>query len=310
MSVKQATDTILMVRPANFGFNTETAENNVFQDDNTELTVDEIKSRARQEFDNMASKLRSHGVEVIVIEDTSVPAKTDAIFPNNWISTHHDGSIYTFPMFSPNRRLERRADIIDTLSDHYKVDTDESLLAFESSDQYLEGTGSMILDRPNKIIYACYSVRTDKEVLSAYGEKLGYKVVGFDAVDEGGIPYYHTNVIMTLGEKIAVLCTESIADIDERSAVIQSIEDSGKEIVHITRDQVLQFAGNMLEVEGSGDKKLLVMSEAAYNALSKDQLHIIKNHNKIVYCTLETIEKFGGGSARCMMAEIFLPKGH
>lgn len=308
MSIEQSTGTILMVRPANFGFNTETAENNVFQDDETELSIDEIKDRARQEFDNMVTILRSHGVDVTIIEDTMEPAKTDAIFPNNWISTHNDGSVYTFPMFSPNRRLERRTDIIDSLSLQYKVTIDESLLAFESSDKYLEGTGSMILDRPNKIIYACYSVRTDKEILDTYGKKLGYKVVGFDAVDSDGIQYYHTNVIMTLGEQIAILCTESIEDPDEKKAVVQSLEDSGKEIVHITREQVLQYAGNMLEVQGTDTKKLMVMSKSAFKALSKDQLHIIKNRNKIVYCSLETIEKFGGGSARCMIAEIFLPK--
>ncbi len=308
MTIEQSTDTILMVRPANFGFNTETADNNVFQDDDTELSIDEIKDRAKKEFDDMVTLLESHGVHIIVIEDTNQPAKTDAIFPNNWITTHKDGSIYTFPMYSPNRRLERRADIIDTLSEKYKVVTNDSFLSYESSEQYLEGTGSMILDRPNKIIYACYSVRTDKEVLAAYGKKLGYKVVGFDAVDGDNVPYYHTNVIMTLGEHIAVLCTESIEDLDEKRAVIQSLKDTGKEIVHITREQVLAYAGNMLEVQGNEAKKLMVLSKAAYKSLSKDQLHIIENRNKIVYCNLETIEKFGGGSARCMIAEIFLPK--
>lgn len=297
-----------MIRPANFGFNTETAEDNVFQDDKTELSVDEIKDRAKEEFDNMVTLLKSHGVHVFVIEDTNHPAKTDAIFPNNWITTHKDGSVYTFPMFSPNRRLERRADIIDALSDQFNVKADASLLGFESSKKYLEGTGSMILDRSNKIIYACYSVRTNKQVLAAYGKKLGYKVVGFDALDINGVPYYHTNVIMTLSEQVAILCTESIEDPNEKKAVMQSLEDTGKEIVRITREQVLAYAGNMLEVQGDGPKKLMVMSKTAYKSLSKDQLHIINNRNKIVYCNLETIEKFGGGSARCMIAEIFLPK--
>jgi len=307
MITDQSTDTILMVRPANFGFNTETAENNVFQQSETELSIVQIKERARQEFDNMVTELESQGVKVLVIEDSNLPAKTDAIFPNNWISTHNDGLIYTYPMFSPNRRLERREDITSSLAQSYKVEIDETLLDYESTDQYLEGTGSMILDRPNKIIYACYSVRTDREVLAAYGKKLGYKVVGFDAIDENGVPYYHTNVIMTLGTHVAVLCTESIVNVAERNQVIERLTATGKKIVDITRDQVLQFAGNMLEVDGKYDKKLLVMSEAAYRSLTKDQLHIINNHNKIVYCHLETIEKFGGGSARCMIAEIFLP---
>ncbi len=307
MITDQSTDTILMVRPANFGFNTETAENNVFQQSETELSIVQIKERARQEFDNMVTELESHGVKVLVIEDSNLPAKTDAIFPNNWISTHNDGLIYTYPMFSPNRRLERREDITSSLAQSYKVQIDETLLDYESTDQYLEGTGSMILDRPNKIIYACYSVRTDREVLAAYGKKLGYEVVGFDAIDENGVPYYHTNVIMTLGTHVAVLCTESIVNVAERNQVIERLTATGKKIVDITRDQVLQFAGNMLEVDGKYDKKLLVMSEAAYRSLTKDQLHIINNHNKIVYCHLETIEKFGGGSARCMIAEIFLP---
>ncbi len=308
MNSAQSTNTIMMVRPASFGFNIETADNNVFQNADIGLSKQEVIDAAIREFDDMVDQLKANGVNVIVIEDSMEPAKTDAIFPNNWISTHQDGSIYTYPMFSANRRLERRSSIIEALSNRYDTHLDEELLDFESREKYLEGTGSMILDREHKIIYACYSVRTDKAALKAFGDKIGYEVLGFDAVDEKGIPYYHTNVIMTIASDIVILCTESIVDINERSRVIQRIKKTGKKLVDISRDQVSQFAGNMLEVQGEGEKKLLIMSESAFSSLTNDQLHIINIHNKIVYLGLETIEKIGGGSARCMMAEIFLPE--
>jgi len=306
MKEAQSTNTILMVRPSNFGFNVETAADNAFQNEETNLTSEEIKAHARGEFDEMVRVLRAHDVDVIVIEDTATPAKTDAIFPNNWISTHQNGLVYTYPMYSPNRRLERRADIINHLSKRYDVLLNEELLSYEDDSSYLEGTGSMILDRPNKIIYACYSERTDAQVLKSYGDNIGYEVVAFDAVDDTGIPYYHTNVIMTLGTRVCIICTESIEDVEQRKRVINSLVSSDKQIVEITRDQVLHFAGNMLEVVGKGAKPLMIMSTAAHDSLNKDQLHIIENHNKIVHCGLDTIEHFGGGSARCMMAEIFL----
>lgn len=303
----QYSDTILMIRPAHFGFNPETAENNVFQNQETQLSKEQIERLAQAEFDNMVEVLRAKEINVIVIEDTVSPVKTDAIFPNNWFSTHADGHTFLYPMFSPNRRLERREDIIDALEESYQVCRDQSFLAYEEKQQYLEGTGSMILDRVNKIIYACYSERTHKDVLEAFGKKLGYKVVGFRANDENGVPYYHTNVIMTLGEHVAIICTESIEDMGEKSNVLKNLNASNKQIVEISRDQVLQFAGNMLEVKGSSKLPFMIMSEAAYHSLTKNQLHIIKKYNKIVYLPLSTIEKFGGGSARCMMAEIFLP---
>ena len=304
---RQYSDTILMIRPANFGFNQETAENNVFQDAHTDLTDAEVKNLAKEEFDNMVKVLRDEGVNILVIDDSEQPLKTDAVFPNNWISTHADGSLYLFPMFSPNRRLERRMDIVDQLAERFKVTLDNSLVRYEKDDLFLEGTGSMILDRPNKIIYACYSERTHQELLNKFSEKIGYEVCSFHAVDDQGIPYYHTNVIMTLGEHVAILCTESIEDIKERNHVLNSLRKSGKQIVEISRDQVLAFAGNMLEIQGKEDANLMVMSEAAYHSLQKDQLYIIKKYNKIVYLPLYNIEHFGGGSARCMIAEIFLP---
>ncbi len=308
MKEAQCTDTIFMVRPANFGYNSETAENNAFQNAETNLTANEIKDLARSEFDNMVKCLRELGVRVYVFEDTLTPAKTDAVFPNNWFSSHLEGKIFLYPMFSPNRRNERREDIITNLAKEYEFQVDRELLKFESEEKYLEGTGSMILDRPNKIIYACYSIRTNPEVLRAYGDKIGYKVVGFNATDSDGIPYYHTNVIMALGEHIATICTVSIEDLDQRKALCASLSNSGKIIVHLSREQILAFAGNMLEVKGDDDKNLLVMSSAAHKSLQEEQLNIINLYNKIVHLPLGTIEQFGGGSARCMIAEIFLPK--
>ena len=271
--------------------------------------VNQRSKKYRQcEFDNMVTVLRDEGVRVIVIEDSQTPVKTDAVFPNNWVSTHQNGNVYLYPMFSPNRRLERRESVINHLRENYEVGIiSRQLLEHEKAGAFLEGTGSMILDRPNKKIYACYSERTHEQLLDEFGKQLDYDVIGFEAIDENGVPYYHTNVIMTLGSKVAILCTESIEDIKEKNNVINSIESSGRQLVDISREQVLHFAGNMLEVQGNDKKPLMVMSEAAYLSLTKEQLYIINYHNKIVYLPLYTIEQFGGGSARCMMAEIFLP---
>ena len=308
MSEKQRTNTILMVRPANFGFNEETAQNNAFQDNDTELTKDEIVLKAIEEFDSMVNILREEGINIIVVQDTASPVKTDAVFPNNWMSTHESGEVLWYPMFSQNRRFERRDDIWEMLSEDFQVSKDTELLSFEPDKKYLEGTGSMILDRENRIAYACYSERTHPETLKEFGDKMNYRIVGFTATDDDGLPYYHTNVIMALGKHIAIVCSESIEDETEKSEVIDALTRSGKEIVHISRQQVLAFAGNMLEVLGHENTPIMVMSTAAFHSLKDEQLNIIKNYNKIVHLPIGTIEKFGGGSVRCMMAEIFLPK--
>ena len=308
MSTLQCTDTILMVRPANFGFNVETAENNAFQQLDSELSDDEIIEKAKSEFDHMVNILRDHGVNVIVYQDSEEPIKTDAVFPNNWISTHENGDLILYPMFSPNRRKERSEKLIADLSALYKLSVDKHLLSYESEDQFLEGTGSMIFDRPNKIIYACFSARTNKELLDRFGRHIGYEVIGFDASDKDDIPYYHTNVIMALGEHISIICTESIEDEAQKAAILLSLKKSGKIYIEITREQVEAFAGNMLEVKGHDSKNLMVMSTSAYKSLKEEELNIIKIYNKIVHLPLGTIEKIGGGSARCMIAEIFLPK--
>lgn len=296
-----------MIRPANFGFNQETAANNVFQEEEKERSSSEIISTAKAEYDAMVLQLRSHGVKVISIADTPFPVKTDAVFGNNWMSTHRDGSLYLYPMYSPNRRLERRADIVSRLSLDYQVTVIDDLLSYEDKDQYLESTGSMIIDHDNKLIYACESDRTHLEALTDFGQRIDHKIITFDALDKNGLPVYHTNVVMTLGSKVAVICTECIVDEGQRNNVIHHLKSTDKEILDISRQQVNAFAGNMLEVIGSSEKPMLVMSQSAYESLSNDQLHIIKNHNKILSCSIPTIEKLGGGSVRCMMTEIFLP---
>ncbi len=306
--MNQCTHCVLMVRPANFGFNPETAENNAFQVNDTSLEIDEIKASAIREFDQMVALLSSHGIEVVVVQDSVDPVKTDAVFPNNWFSTHNDGSVITYPMYSPNRRLERRDDILDLLSDQFRIENRISYAHYEDKNMILEGTGSMIIDRPNKLIYACISGRTDLELLEKFAEDIGYGAVAFTALDSDNVPYYHTNVIMAIGEDLAIICSESIENRDEREMVEQRLQTGGKEILRISRDQVLHFCGNMLQVNGKDGAKNMVMSSEAYEHLTPSQKNQIEKYCRIIYSPLPTIEKYGGGSARCMMAEIFLEK--
>lgn len=309
----QLTDTILMIRPVKFGYNAETAENNLYQKKLEMQSPAEIQQQALSEFNQFVDKLRGVGVNVIAIDDTVAPTKTDSIFPNNWISTHTDGTVVTYPMWAESRRLERREDIIDTLKTMgYKVGRRLDYSSFEAQEQYLEGTGSMILDREHEIAYACVSPRTHKELFAAFCKEFGYKPVIFTASQttaEGSLSdIYHTNVMMSVGENIAILCDEAIRNAEERKMVIQTLKETGKEIVHITEEQCNQFAGNMLQVRNQAGKKILVMSEQAYRSLTEEQIKQIEKHTEILYSPLYTIETCGGGSARCMMAEIFLPK--
>lgn len=308
MKEKQCTETVLMVRPANFGFNPETAENNAFQVNDTSKGIEEIKDLARVEFDRFVEVLKAHKIEVIVVEDTIAPVKTDSIFPNNWFSTHVDGKVFIYSMYSPNRRLEKRREIIDLLDARYVVKNKVDLSYHEENNKFLEGTGSMILDRPNKKVYACISERSHKVVLTQYAEDLDYELVAFTAVDNDDIKYYHTNVIMALGEVLAVICLESIVDSVERNHVEQLLEADGKIIIDITRSQVEQFAGNMLQVNGADGKKYLIMSTSAFNSLTPSQVLSINEYCEVIHSDLAIIEKYGGGSARCMLAEIFLSK--
>lgn len=307
----QTSSTILMVRPANFGFNPETAENNFYQKKDPR-SQEEIRALSRKEFDGFVAMLRDQGVNVLVIEDTNQPVKTDSVFPNNWFSTHPDGKLILYPMFSPNRRLERRKDIIEQLMNlGFKVNEILDLSFFEESRQFLEGTGSMVIDHQTKVIYACYSERTHPVPLDYVAKILGYSVVGFEAVQEieGKVsPIYHTNVMMHVGTDLAVVCLDSIPKLADRRKVQESLTKSGKKLIPITAKQKFNFAGNMLEVSNDGDEKFTVMSQAALDSLNVGQIQQIEKYTTIISPSIPTIEKLGGGSARCMLAEIFLPR--
>lgn len=308
----QTSSTIVMVRPANFGFNPETAENNFYQKQDSRSQA-EISQLARAEFDGFVAMLRDQGVNVLVIEDTETPVKTDSVFPNNWFSTHPDGKLILYPMFSSNRRMERRKDIIEKLMHlGFKVNEIIDLSFFEESEQYMEGTGSMVIDHQAKVIYACYSQRTHPVPLDYVAKILGYSVVGFEATQEiDGVssPIYHTNVMMHVGTDLAVVCLDSIPKLADRRKVQESLTQSGKKLIPITAKQKFNFAGNMLEVSNDGGEKFTVMSQAALDSLNVGQIQQIEKYTTIISPPIPTIEKLGGGSARCMMAEIFLPRG-
>lgn len=303
--MSQTTSDILMIRPASFGFNEQTAGSNAFQQNNTEL--EQVQQKAAQEFDSFADLLKSKGVNVTIINDTAEPQKPDAIFPNNWVSFHDNGDVILYPMQAENRRYERREDAIRLLKSQFTVNHVVDLSRFELEDKFLEGTGSIVLDRDNKIAYACLSPRTNLEVLNAFCEYLHYTAVTFAATDAGQQAIYHTNVMMCVGSKFAVVCLDSITNIDEKQAVIDSLQRNGKTIVSITLEQMNHFAGNMLEVKSIDGKRLLVMSKSAHNSLTPEQIAKLGKYTEIVSADLTTIETIGGGSARCMLAEVHLP---
>lgn len=305
MTTTQITDTILMVRPARFGFNVQTAGNNAFQTNDKSLSPAEISAKAREEFDGFVEKLRSVGVHVIAVEDTEEPLKHDAVFPNNWFSTHQDGTIITYPVYAPMRRLERRKDIIDKLRARFGYQKLIALEAREEQERYLEGTGSLILDRDNKLAYACRSIRTDEGLMDEFALWMGYEKVLFDSYDANGLPIYHTNVMMALGVNFCVICLDSIKDAVQRREVQDHLTRTGKDIVAITIAQMEAFAGNMLQVRAKGGETYLAMSEQAYKSLSPEQIDQLELHTHLLHSPLYTIEAYGGGSARCMMAEIF-----
>lgn len=306
----QVTNNIMMIRPVAFHMNEQTAVNNYYQKPEEGVSAEDVQREAVEQFDEFVKKLRNAGVEVVVFKDTLTPATPDSIFPNNWISFHSDGTIRLFPMFAENRRLERRQDILGELSQRFRVSSVKSFAEWESKGAYLEGTGSLLLDRQNQIAYAAISERTMTEPLEDFCAEANYKPVTFTANQSVGgkrMPIYHTNVMMCLGENFAVVCLESIDDATEKDGLIESLKKTGKEVIDITEKQKEQFAGNMLQVLGEGDQRLVVMSSAAFNSLDADQKKRISNHGQILHSNIETIEKLGGGSARCMMAEVFLP---
>lgn len=308
---KQITDTLMMIRPVAFHLNEQTAVNNYYQKAIEGLSSEEIQLKALQEFDGFVDKLKKNGVEVIVFGDTIDPAKPDSIFPNNWISFHESGEVILYPMYAENRRYERREDILESLGRTFKISGITDFTDWETMNKFLEGTGSLILDRPNKIAYAAISERTNPDVLEEFRTETGYDIVSFSAfqtVNNQRKPIYHTNVMMCMGENFAVICTQSIDNEIEKKNVIQSLQNTGKEVVLITEKQKERFAGNMLQVQNKAGEKYVVMSESAFKSLTEDQRGQLNKHGKLLYSSLDTIESLGGGSARCMMAEVFLPK--
>jgi len=295
---------LLMIEPVQFNFNAETAVNNSFQVNSKDLFAQE---KAEKEFHEFINKLRKNGIDVTVVKDTDEPHTPDSIFPNNWISFHADGSICLYPMFAQNRRLERKQSVIEAIKSKFLVNQTIDFTGFESQSLFLEGTGSMVLDRDNKIAYACISPRTDKKVLNDFCQKMDYQAIGFWALDGGNESIYHTNVMMCVADEYVVICLDSIKDAAERKFVTDTIISSKKAIIEIGFEQMNQFAGNMLQVHNNNEERFLVMSSQAFHSLNKEQIASIETYNKIIHSDITTIETNGGGSARCMMAEVFLP---
>ena len=310
--MKQYTNTLMMVQPVNFRYNAETACNNYYQKIIEGLTDEKAQEKALEEFNAFVFKLRSYGVNVIVVEDTKEPDTPDSIFPNNWISFHEGGDIGIYPMFAENRRLERRTDVFDRLENEgFTIKDVLDYIDAEDEEIYLEGTGSMVLDRVNRKVYAALSDRTDEELLIEFCEDFEYTPVVFNSsqtVNGAREAIYHTNVMMAVADDYAVICLDTIDDKKEKKAVANSLKEDGKEIIEISEEQVNRFAGNMLQVGGEDGKKFLVMSNSAFESLTDSQVKSIEKYNAIIHSSLDTIEACGGGSARCMMAEVFLPK--
>ena len=301
-----------MIRPVAFRMNEQTAVNNYYQKVLDGLSPETVNAKAQQEFDTFVNKLRKVGVNVIVVEDTLEPNTPDSIFPNNWISFHENGDVGIYPMFAENRRLERREDILDILEEKgFVIDNIMDYTSAEEDNFFLEGTGSILLDRENGKAYCALSPRADDELFIEFCEDFDLNPIIFEAfqtVNGERKLIYHTNVMMCIGETYAVICADSIDDKKERKMVIDSLKGDDKEVIYITEDQVNNFAGNMLEVKGANDRRYLIMSSAAQKSLTKKQIAQLEEHVTILSSSLDTIEACGGGSARCMMAEIFLPK--
>jgi len=308
-SESQLATRVLMIRPAAFETNPLTAKSNRFQG-RSGLDPDAQQAAALQEFDDLVQVLQEAGIEVIVVQDTLEPHTPDSIFPNNWISLHADGRVVLYPMEAINRRTERRADVVERLSDNLGLLVTEvvDLTGHEDSGHFLEGTGSMVLDRVNRIAYACLSSRTHLDPLGDFAQRMDYSVVAFDAVDQDGVPIYHTNVLMNVGEKLAVICDEAIVREDQREAVLGQLRNTGHDVISLSYAQLEAFAGNMLELRNASGERVVAMSKQAFDSLNKDQLERLKVNGKIVCAPIGTIELSAGGSVRCMLAEVHLPR--
>ena len=296
-----------MIRPARFGSNPETADSNRFQQANAR--PGDVQAVLR-EFDGLVESIRTAGVDVQVADDTPEPAKPDACFPNNWVSFHADGSVVLYPMMAPSRRAERREAPVEQLRRAgFQVARTIDLSPLESRGEYLEGTGSLVLDRPHRIAYACRSPRTTAAALADFAAALGYRVVAFDALGPDGRPAYHTNVLMAVGERFAILCTAAIPDAARRAVVLRTLEETGHEIIEIDIAEMNRFAGNLLALRGCDGATLIAGSDAAWDALAPDRRRRLERHGAIISAPIPTIERLGGGSVRCMIAEVFLPRG-
>ncbi len=303
----QSANAVLMVRPTAFSSNPETLASNTFQ--SAAAATEEMAARAQVEFDTVAEALTGAGVHVHTFDGRAERDCPDEIFPNNWVSFHADGTVVLYPMLAPSRRCERRVAIIDSLNrDHgYALTRTVDLTSHEAHERFLEGTGSLVLDRISRVAYACRSPRTHEQVLDDFAEQLGYSPVAFDALDDNGKQVYHTNVVMALGTRFAVVCLEAIVDPTDRDAISQRLEDSGREIVEIELEQMQEFAANLLELEGP-DGHVIALSACALAALDDAQIRQLERHGKLLSVAIPTIETFGGGSLRCMLAEVFLPR--
>jgi hypothetical protein len=305
--MRSSSASIFMVRPSAFQFNAETAVSNDFQTNVQGLNANQILQKAQREFDNMVEELQEVGIDVTVFEDTIEPAKPDAIFPNNWISLSQEGVMTIFPMKTANRRLEIREDIIQHFRDHYEISKEIDLTYYQDSDRALEGTGSIVFDHKNRKAYACLSPRTDLEIFNNYCADISYKPMVFHSYDGGDKLIYHTNVVMCVGDGYVIIGLDTVKDDAEKEMLIHSFEQDGLQIIALSNEQVLEsFAGNMLEVRNDDDEKFLVMSKLAYSSLEDNQELQLEKYVNILPVSIDIIEKIGGGSARCMMAEIFL----
>jgi hypothetical protein len=299
----QSTGTVLMVRPAHFAFNPETAPSNAFQ-----VAAGADASLALQEFDGLVRLLGRSGLQVIVAEDSPVPVKPDAIFPNNWVSFHRDGTVVLYPMLAPNRRLERRDDLIEQVvrDGGFRVTRAVDLSYREKEGKFLEGTGSLVLDRTHSVAYASLSARTDLDVLGEFAQLLDYDLMTFDAVGAKAQPVYHTNVLMAVGTRFAVLCSDAIVTPAHRAAVLERLRATDHEVIEISQDQMLAFAGNMLELHGSAGT-VIALSQGAWRSLEAAQRRRLESFGNVIAAEIPVIERLGGGGVRCMLAEIHLP---
>ena len=294
---------ILMVRPYQFYFNQQTAANNFFQ---SNVNIENANELAIAEFDAMVEKLRAHQIKVNVVQDTKDPSTPDSIFPNNWVSTHEGGTLCLYPMFAQNRRAERKLSVIDFLESNYQIQNTLDLTDFEKEGIFLEGTGSMVLDHQNKLAYGCLSERLDKNAFYEWCDKMQFKAIAFKAVDDKAQPIYHTNVMMCMGDQFVVICLDSIPNEKEKQMLVDSFDQTNKEVITISQDQLNHFAGNMLQVFDINEKPHLIMSEQAHTSLDPAQLKSLEKYNPLLPISIPTIEALGGGSTRCMMAEIYL----